>query len=197
MSAIYEPEAWRDLFLMIGTTAGALVGLLFIVMSLHLDKINEQPDYNVRITVQGARFNIVLRAGSSEPDTGGETDYAPAREVPVNILIVDDEPDVLFLLRITLETAGYNVSEAAHGKEALDAIQAAKPNLLVTDLMMPVMDGRELIRRVREEPDTADLPVLLLSANPPKVSGANVIMQKPFAPKELMRVIDEMVAGRS
>lgn len=59
MSAIYEPEAWRDLFLMIGTTAGALVGLLFIVMSLHLDKINEQPDYNVRITVQGARFNIV------------------------------------------------------------------------------------------------------------------------------------------
>ena len=145
----------------------------------------------------GARFNIVLRAGSSEPDTGGETDYAPAREVPVNILIVDDEPDVLFLLRITLETAGYNVSEAAHGKEALDAIQAAKPNLLVTDLMMPVMDGRELIRRVREEPDTADLPVLLLSANPPKVSGANVIMQKPFAPKELMRVIDEMVAGRS
>jgi hypothetical protein len=59
MPAIYEPEAWSDLFLMIGTTAGALVGLLFIVMSLHLDKINDLPDYNIRITVQGARFNIV------------------------------------------------------------------------------------------------------------------------------------------
>jgi hypothetical protein len=59
MSATYEPEAWSDLFLMIGTTAGALVGLLFIVMSLHLDKISDLPDYNMRATVQGARFNIV------------------------------------------------------------------------------------------------------------------------------------------
>jgi CheY-like chemotaxis protein len=143
----------------------------------------------------GARFDLIMRAGSSETDIDEKTDYAPSREVPVNILIVDDEPDVLFLLRITLESAGYNVSEAAHGREALEAVRAAKPNLLVTDLMMPVMDGRELIRHIREEPEIADIPIMLLSANPPKVSGADVIMQKPFAPKELMRVIDEMVSG--
>jgi len=59
METAYQPEAWRDLFLMIGTCAGALVGLLFIVMSLHLDKISDLPDYNMRATMQGARFNIL------------------------------------------------------------------------------------------------------------------------------------------
>ncbi len=59
MEAVYEPEAWGELFLMIGTCAGALVGLLFIVMSLHLDRIRDQSDANVRASVEGARFNIL------------------------------------------------------------------------------------------------------------------------------------------
>jgi hypothetical protein len=59
MGSAYQPELWHDLFVMIGTTAGALVGLLFIVMSLHIDKISELPDYNMRVTVEGARYNIL------------------------------------------------------------------------------------------------------------------------------------------
>jgi modulator of FtsH protease len=59
MESAYQPEAWHDVFLMIGTAAGALVGLLFIVMSLHLDKISALPDANMRITMQGARYNIM------------------------------------------------------------------------------------------------------------------------------------------
>jgi hypothetical protein len=59
MGTAYQPEQWRDVFMMIGTSAGALVGLLFIVMSLHLDKISALPDVNMRITMQGARFNIM------------------------------------------------------------------------------------------------------------------------------------------
>ena len=59
MEPAYQPELWRDLFLMLGTCAGALVGLLFIVMSLHIDKISELPDYNMRATVEGARYNIL------------------------------------------------------------------------------------------------------------------------------------------
>ena len=56
---VYRPELWRDLFVMIGTSAGALVGLLFIVVSLHFDKINELSDYNMRATIDGARFNTI------------------------------------------------------------------------------------------------------------------------------------------
>jgi hypothetical protein len=55
----YKPELWHDLFVMIGTAAGALVGLLFIVMSLHLDKISERSDFNMRATVDGARYNTI------------------------------------------------------------------------------------------------------------------------------------------
>ena len=143
----------------------------------------------------GARFDVTLRAGSSEPSAKGDPPHAAGREVPAKILIVDDEPDVLFLLRLTLETAGYEVREAAHGGEALAAIRESKPDVLVTDLMMPVVDGRELIRRIRESPSTADLPVLLLSANPMDV-GADVVMQKPFNPRDLMRAVDEMAGGQ-
>jgi CheY-like chemotaxis protein len=141
----------------------------------------------------GARFDVRLRAGSSETDAEGETRYASTLGVPLTILIVDDEPDVLFLLRLTLETAGYEVSEAAHGAEALAAIQHMRPSLLVTDLMMPVMDGRELIRHVRDAADTADLPIMLLSANPDNSSGADRVMRKPFNPRDLTRAIDELV----
>ena len=59
MDTAYQPELWRDVFVMIGTTAGALVGLLFIVMSLHLDKISRLSDYNMRVTIEGARYNIL------------------------------------------------------------------------------------------------------------------------------------------
>ncbi len=59
MESAYKPELWHDLFIMIGSSAGALVGLLFIVMSLHLDKISERTDYNMRATIHGARSNTV------------------------------------------------------------------------------------------------------------------------------------------
>ncbi len=58
MSATYQPQAWHDLFEMIGASAGALVGLLFIVVTLHFGKISERTDYNMRVTMQGARFNM-------------------------------------------------------------------------------------------------------------------------------------------
>ena len=59
MEAVSQAEAWRDLFVMIGSCAGALVGLLFVVVSLHFDKISDLPDHNMRVTMQGARFNIL------------------------------------------------------------------------------------------------------------------------------------------
>jgi CheY-like chemotaxis protein len=146
-----------------------------------------------RAQPHGARFDVRLEPGAELPKPEAETGYASDPGAAVTILIVDDEPDVLFLLRLTLETAGYEVAEASHGGEALESIRESRPNLLVTDLMMPVMDGRELIRHVREEPETADLPIMLLSANPDSSSGADRVMRKPFNPQDLTRVIDELV----
>jgi CheY-like chemotaxis protein len=120
---------------------------------------------------------------------------APSDRAPV-ILIVDDEPDVLFLLRLTLEHAGYRVEEAPHGAAALEAIGRLRPALIITDLMMPVVDGRELIQRVRGEADIAALPIVLLSASPDDRSGADRVMRKPFDPRQLMRAIEDLVGGQ-
>ena len=113
------------------------------------------------------------------------------------VLVCEDDGAVRDLTCRILETAGYEVHEAAHGGEALDSIRSARPRLLVTDLMMPVMDGRELIRHVRESAETADLPVMLLSANPDHSSGADYVMRKPFNPRDLTRAIDQLVAGHN
>jgi len=143
----------------------------------------------------GSRFEVTLRLAPEVPRPEPAARYAADPRGPVTILVVDDEPDVLFLLRLTLEAAGYSVVEAAHGAEALETIQSTRPTLVITDLMMPVMDGRELIRRVRAEPETADLPIMLLSANPDQSVGADRVMRKPFNPRDLTRVIDELVGG--
>lgn len=62
--------------------------------------------------------------------------------------------------------------------------------------MMPVVDGRELIQRVREEAETAALPIMLLSASPDDRSGADRVMRKPFDPRQLMRAIEDLVGGQ-
>lgn len=108
------------------------------------------------------------------------------RKVRVNsrarkVLIVDDESSMRFLLRIILEGAGYEVLEAKHGAAALERVKESRPNLVVTDLMMPVMNGRELVGRLRADPETAGIPILLLSANPNAVVVAvDAVVGKPF-----------------
>lgn len=113
------------------------------------------------------------------------------------ILIVDDESDILFILRVVLESAGYEVVQALDGQEALDAIPRAHPDLVITDLMMPVMDGRELIRRLRENPSTASIPVMMVSANPNGTVGAEVLMRKPFRHEDLLRNVRALLGEAS
>jgi len=102
------------------------------------------------------------------------------------ILIVDDESDILFLLKMTLEAAGYAVLEAENGAVALEHVARVRPDLVVTDLMMPVMDGRELITRLRSAPVTSDVPVILVSANPNGEAGAQAVLRKPFRQEDLI-----------
>lgn len=103
------------------------------------------------------------------------------------ILVVDDEPNVRFLVRVTLERAGYEVVEAGNGVAALERVRESRPDLVITDLMMPVMSGRELIERLRGEPETASIPILILSANSRLLVGeADALLSKPFDLEDLI-----------
>lgn len=108
----------------------------------------------------------------------------------MRILVVDDESNMRFLLRMTLESAGYEVVEAPHGAAALQHVREARPDLVVTDLMMPVMSGRELISELRADLQTASVPVVVVTANPrTTLESADAVLGKPFAPTELLETV--------
>jgi two-component system chemotaxis response regulator CheY len=109
------------------------------------------------------------------------------------ILIVDDEPDLRGMVRLILELAGHDVLEAHHGAAALQRISEGRVDLLITDVMMPVMDGTELIDRLRADPERAKLPIIVLSASPHNVERADHVMRKPFAPAELRQTAAQLL----
>ncbi len=102
--------------------------------------------------------------------------------------MVDDEPDQRFLLRRLFEWAGHEVSDAADGAAALQAVRASAPDLVVTDVMMPVMDGVELIRCLRGDPATAHIPILAASGDADLAGGADAIVHKPYESHHLLAV---------
>jgi len=109
------------------------------------------------------------------------------------VLIVEDEPDIRELVVHHLKREGYQVSVAASGEEALRQVQASPPDLVLLDLMMPAMNGLEVCRRLRQDPVTASLPIVMLTAKGDEVDrvlglelGADDYVVKPFSPKELL-----------
>jgi len=102
------------------------------------------------------------------------------------ILVVDDEPDIRFMMRLILEGAGYSVTEARHGVAGLKTVKAGHPDLVTTDVMMPTMDGLELIERLRSDPKTAAIPILVVSGNSDLGTDANARLPKPFTRRELL-----------
>jgi CheY-like chemotaxis protein len=112
------------------------------------------------------------------------------------ILVVDDEPDQRFLLRRIFERAGHEVTDAADGAAALRAVRESPPDLVVTDIMMPVMGGVELIRRLRSEPATAAIPILAASADTILAEEADAVMPKPYLWRHLLAVADTLMEGR-
>ena len=111
------------------------------------------------------------------------------------ILIVDDEPDVRFVLRMAFESAGHQIVEAHHGAAALEHVESSRPALVVTDVMMPVLDGLELVRRLRADPDTAAIPILLLSSRATAPSAADMAFAKPFRPHEVLAAGLSLIEG--
>ena len=113
------------------------------------------------------------------------------------ILLVDDEPSILFTLAILLEEEGYRVISADHGRDALSRLAEELPDLIVTDFMMPYLTGAELIEAVRAEPKYACIPILIMSAalpasiDPRKIADA--YLQKPADLDELLSVIKRLI----
>lgn len=102
------------------------------------------------------------------------------------ILIVDDEPDLRYLLRRVFERAGHVVTDAGHGEAALEVVRESLPDLVVTDMMMPVMDGAELIRRLRADPATAQIPILAVTGDAQLAVEADAVLSKPWKSQQLM-----------
>jgi CheY-like chemotaxis protein len=113
------------------------------------------------------------------------------------ILVVDDEPAHRFLLRRIFERAGHVVSDVGDGAAALRAVAESRPDLVVTDMMMPVMDGAELIRRLRTDPATAGIAILAASGDPTLAEGADAIVTKPFLSRPLVEIVDALLRGVS
>lgn len=122
-------------------------------------------------------------------------------EIP-RIFVVDDEPDVVDLLRTILEAEGFEVETATDGRTAVARLVAHPPELLILDLMMPEFDGFEVLRLFRQQPSGRGVPVLILSARTGHIDqveslqqGATAYAFKPFSPKELVRQVRGLLGG--
>ena len=120
------------------------------------------------------------------------------------LLIVEDIPDILTLLKATLEFKGYHVLTARDGQEALEAIQKERPVVVVTDILMPRMDGFSLVHHLRLNPETRDIPVIFLSATyvaPEDKTfalslGATRFIEKPVNFEEFLPTVAELISSR-
>ena len=116
------------------------------------------------------------------------------------VLIVDDEPDVLLLLRVNLEAAGYETVLAADGETALGRIDDSTPDLVLLDIMMPVMDGWGVLRALSERPSAPRVVVVSAKSSDRDVvraltSGALEYITKPFDPDDLLAVVKRVLEG--
>jgi two-component system, OmpR family, alkaline phosphatase synthesis response regulator PhoP len=109
------------------------------------------------------------------------------------VLIVEDEQGIVHLLRSRLEPEGFQVIAANNGQEGLRAVTEARPDLVILDLTLPDLDGYEVCRRIRRQPETARLPILVLSGRAEEIDkvvmlelGADDYVTKPFNAKELV-----------
>ena len=115
-------------------------------------------------------------------------------------LIVDDEIHIIQVVAIKLKNNGFEVVTANNGQKALEAALEHKPDVIVTDYQMPVMDGLELIKNLRKQEQTAQIPVIMLTARdfaiePEAVEQLKIsaCLSKPFSPRELLGKVEEVI----
>jgi len=119
------------------------------------------------------------------------------------VLIVEDVPDILKLLHATLTFKGYNVVTARNGQEALEAIRRERPALVITDIMMPKLDGFGLVHRLRINPKTREIPVIFLTATYVALEdkafalniGATRFIEKPVNFEKFLETVNELITS--
>lgn len=118
------------------------------------------------------------------------------------IVVADDDVDVRMLVALKLRHSGYDVVDVGDGAAAVEACRDERPDLVVLDLMMPVMSGLEACRAIKAEPGLADVPVVLLTARAQNTDvdaglavGADAYVTKPFSPKELAARVESLLGG--
>jgi two-component system, OmpR family, alkaline phosphatase synthesis response regulator PhoP len=117
------------------------------------------------------------------------------------IILCDDEVHILRAAEFKLKKAGYEVELAGDGEAAWEAIQKNKPDLLITDCQMPRLDGFELVRRLRDNPQTSDIPVFMITAKGYELSPELLlqdlrvlrVIAKPFSPRELLQDVNTIL----
>ena len=112
------------------------------------------------------------------------------------ILVADDEPSILLSLQFLLQKAGYQVRTARDGEEALKAVEAAAPDLILLDAMMPKRDGYDVCQSLRADPAYRDIPIIMLTAKGRDIErqkglalGATDYVTKPFSTRELVETV--------
>ena len=115
------------------------------------------------------------------------------------ILVVDDERHIVRLVQVNLEKAGYTVLTAYDGVEALEQVGKDKPDMIVLDVMMPRLDGFEVLKKLQADVSTRDIPVIMLTAKAQDAdifrgwsSGVSSYLTKPFNPRELLTFVERI-----
>ena len=118
---------------------------------------------------------------------------------PRRVLVVDDSPAIRTLLTVNLELEGYDVRAAADGEEGLEVIAQWHPHVVTLDVVMPRLDGFETLERLRADPATAELPVVMVTARAQAADrergdalGVDAYLSKPFEPAELVAVVGRL-----
>jgi DNA-binding response OmpR family regulator len=117
------------------------------------------------------------------------------------VLLAEDEPNIVESLTFLLKRAGFKIKVASDGRQALDTALEKQPAVLVLDLMLPELDGYEVLRRLRADPRGEKLPVLMLTAKGQRIDretalecGADLFMTKPFANSEITAAVVELAS---
>jgi len=117
---------------------------------------------------------------------------------PRKVLVVDDEVHIVHVVAIKLRNNGYEPITAGNGQEAYELACSQKPDIIIADYMMPMMDGLELLEKLRANEQTKDIPFILLTARNFAIDDARRLelnvsqcITKPFSPKELLRIIED------
>jgi DNA-binding response OmpR family regulator len=126
-------------------------------------------------------------------------------EIKKKVVCVEDEPEIIDLIRLILGRKGFDLTGATGGLEGLEAIRRVKPDLVLLDLMMPDMDGWEVYQQMKADPELKNIPVIVVTAKAQsidKILGLHIAkvddyVTKPFGPQELLKSVERVLSAKA